>query len=97
MSMAAFKVNATIITVVLLGTIMFQASYARPLGCTLHHSSAPAASQPAGANLDLPGENNVTLKEQVIHKYPLPLVLNQLPKGFLPPSGPSKKINDYIH
>ncbi|CAK7343614.1 unnamed protein product [Dovyalis caffra] len=60
-------------------------------GSLLHHGDAIQQ----GPNLVLSGRNDVPEGEEVVNKY-RPLLLNLLPKGPLPPSGPSKRINNVV-
>ncbi|KAJ8753883.1 hypothetical protein K2173_000137 [Erythroxylum novogranatense] len=78
---ASYKISSFIV-LVLLAIVMSKASHARLLG----------AVKP-GPNLSLPEEPKNGVGYQ---NYHLPLVLNLLPKGTKPPSGPSKRSNTVL-
>ncbi|KAI5561488.1 hypothetical protein BDE02_16G120500 [Populus trichocarpa] len=85
------KINGAIL-ILLLVMAMSQPAHARLLGASLLHN-VDAIQQ--GPDLAFSGGNDVSEGEEV-NKY-RPLLLNLLPKGPLPPSGPSKRTNNVVN
>ncbi|KAJ0028201.1 hypothetical protein Pint_35033 [Pistacia integerrima] len=86
--------------------VMSQASQARVLHGFLQKdvlAMGPKVEVPSGfksPDVNFPGKleeptKNSPIPEKVIYNY-RPLLLNLLPKGPVPPSGPSKRTNDVV-
>ncbi|KAG5248327.1 hypothetical protein OIU76_030536 [Salix suchowensis] len=84
------KINGAAILMLLLVMVMSQPSHARLLRGS-HLCNFDATQQ--GPDLAFSGGNGVSEGEEAVSKY-RPLLLNLLPKGPLPPSGPSKRTNN---
>lgn len=82
--MAGFnKINGAIL-ILLLAMAMSQPARARLLGGSLLH------------NVDASSGGNDVSEGEEVNRY-RPLLLNLLPKGPLPPSGPSKRTNNVVN
>uniref|UniRef100_A0A6N2K7M1 RING-type E3 ubiquitin transferase n=2 Tax=Salix viminalis TaxID=40686 RepID=A0A6N2K7M1_SALVM len=84
------KINGAAILMLLLVMVMSQPSHARLLRGS-HPCNFDATQE--GPDLALSGGKDVSEGEEAVSKY-RPLLLNLLPKGPLPPSGPSKRTNN---
>ncbi|KAJ6403407.1 hypothetical protein OIU84_015332 [Salix udensis] len=84
------KINGAAILMLLLVMVMSQPSHARLLRGS-HLCNFDAAQE--GPDLALSGGKDVSEGEETVSKY-RPLLLNLLPKGPSPPSGPSKRTNN---
>lgn len=83
-NMAGFnKINGAIL-ILLLAMAMSQPALARLLGGSLLH------------NVDTSSGGNDVSEGEEVNRY-RPLLLNLLPKGPLPPSGPSKRTNNVVN
>ena len=84
------KINGAAILMLLLVMVMSQPSHARLLRGS-HLCNFDATQQ--GPDLAFSGGKDVSEGEEAVSKY-RPLLLNLLPKGLSPPSGPSKRTNN---